>query len=156
MRKLLFIALAVTGITQAQPVYPHPKSFTRNQIDAMPDSYLNGLRKAYPEYIISRSWQGQAPELTPAQRKKLEKESEASWIKQIDYWKQEPHEERPVYYHALSAEDKKKFDKQDFAHMDYFNKNKKKAEPKKQYDDPEDQDAHDSDDIEEQDRLEDK
>lgn len=56
MRKLIIIsALALSFKIQAQYYYPHPKKFTQTQIDMMSDSYLNGLRRAYPDYIIRRS-----------------------------------------------------------------------------------------------------
>ncbi|MDR6843874.1 hypothetical protein [Flavobacterium granuli] len=56
MRKLIIIsALALSFQIQAQIYYPPPTKFTQTQIDMMSDSYLNGLRKAYPDYIIQRS-----------------------------------------------------------------------------------------------------
>ena len=126
MIKLLFIALAVTGITQAQQEYPHPKTFTQTQIDRMSNGYLNGLRRAYPDYIISRSWQVQEPTVHYTAKQLAAMEAEDERIrKKLLAQDNEDNEERPVYYNALSAEDKKKFDTKDFAHMDYFNKNKK-------------------------------
>lgn len=120
MRKLIIItALVLSLSSQAQYYYPHPTKFTQTQIDMMPDSYLRGLRKAYPDYIIRRSnvgWEEPQKKLTAKQQKAVDEADNKRRIKELE---EEEHEERPMWYWDLTPSDKKKFDAGNYEDMEY-------------------------------------